>query len=77
MVSELNENLTTFISRFEIYKYKIIPFRLYGAPRSFQQFINNNFNKFQKFILYYINNLLIFLKTKKEYIKYITFRMGL
>ena len=71
MASELNKNLITFIYRFEIYKYKIMPFRLCGVLRSFQQFINNNFNKFQKSILYYINDLLIFLKIKKEYIKHV------
>ena len=47
-------------------------FRLYKAPENFQQFINNNFNEFQKFILYYINDLLIFLKIKKEYTKHIS-----
>ena len=71
MASELDENLITFTCRFGTYKHKVMPFRLCGAPKSFQQFMNNNFNEFQEFMSCYINDLLVFSKTKKEHTKHV------
>ena len=47
-------------------------FGLINASASYQAFINNTLKKILDIlIIAYFNNIFIFLKTKKEYIKYV------
>jgi len=66
------EELTTFYTRYRLYKYRIIPFRLYNGPTSFQRFINNVlFNYLDNFYTAYIDDILIYLDDPLEHKVYI------
>ena len=63
---------TVFMTRYGYFKYLIIPFGLYNTPITFQSYINKVISRiFNLYYIIYLNNILIFSKTNKEYIGYI------
>ena len=57
---------------YRYFEYLVIPFRLTNVPITFQSLINYTIRPFlDKFIVYYLNDILIFSKTLVEYRKYI------
>ena len=59
-------------TRFKLYKYLIMPFGLTNAPATFQAYINNVLRKYlDVFVVVYLNDILVYSKTKKKHIKYI------
>ncbi len=70
-MSSESENLTTFITFFDIYKYKVIFFKLINELAFFQHYINDVlFNCLHKFCQTYLNDILIYNKTLKEHRTY-------
>jgi len=64
--------LTVFITRFRLYKILVILFNLYNIPTIFQNYITYIlYNALNNYCTAYLNNVLIFLKTRAKYIKYI------
>jgi len=64
--------LIAFITRFGLYKILVTLFSLYNAPATFQNYINYIlYNALNNYYTAYLNNILIFLKTRAEHIKYI------
>ena len=54
------------------FEYLVIPFRLTNVPIIFQLLIDYTIRPFlDKFVVYYLNNILVFSKTLVEYWKYI------
>ena len=52
---------TVFKSRYDYFKYQVMPFRLTNVPASFQEFINKIFaEKFDIFVIMYLDNILIY-----------------
>jgi len=50
----------------------VIPFGLYNAPAMFQNYINYIlYNALNDYCITYLDNVLVFLKTRAEYIKYV------
>ena len=50
------------------FEYQVVPFRLTGAPGTFQHFVNDTFRGFLDiFLLAYLDDLLIYSKTLKEH----------
>jgi hypothetical protein len=50
-----------------------MPFGLINAPILYQSFINNIFRKYlDDFMVAYLDDILIYLKTKKKHIKHVT-----
>jgi hypothetical protein len=50
-----------------------MPFGLTNAPALYQNLINNIFRRYlDDFIVAYLNDILIYSKTKEKYIKYVT-----
>ena len=59
---------TAFNTRIGKYKFLVMPFGLYNAPATFQTLINKVLCKFLwKFVVVYLDNILIYLKTKEDY----------
>ncbi len=67
-MSSESEDLTTFVTFFNIYKYRIMLFELINESAFFQHYINNVlFNCLHKFCQTYLNDILIYSKTLKEH----------
>jgi hypothetical protein len=63
---------TAFESRLGYYKYLIILFKLINASILYQSLINNIFRRYlDDFVIAYLNDILIYSKTKKEHIKHV------
>ena len=60
-----------FRTRYGHYKYLIILFGLTNAPATFQAFINNILREYLDVsYIVYINDIVVYSKTKEEYIKH-------
>ncbi len=67
-MSSESENLTTFITFFDIYKYKVMLFKLINKSAFFQHYINDVlFECLHKFCQTYLNNILIYSKILKKH----------
>ncbi len=67
-MSSESKDLTTFVIFFDVYKYKVMLFKLINESAFFQHYINNVlFNCLHKFCQTYLNNILIYSKTLKEH----------
>ena len=61
MTTEKNEDLTTFRTCFEAYKYRVLSFELINKSITFQNFINDIFMKYlNDFVVVYLNDILIY-----------------
>ncbi len=67
-MSSESENLTTFITFFDVYKYKVMLFELINELAFFQHYINDVlFDCLHKFCQTYLNDILIYSKILKEH----------
>ena len=59
---------TAFRTRYGHYEFAIMPFGLTNAPTVFMCLMNNIMHKYlDKFVVIFINNILIYLKTEEEH----------
>jgi len=67
-MSTESKNLITFITFFNVYKYKVMLFELINELAFFQHYINNVlFNCLHKFCQTYLNDILIYSKILKKH----------
>ncbi len=67
-MSSESEDLITFITFFNVYKYRVMLFKLINEFTFFQHYINNMlFDCLHKFYQTYLNDILIYSKTLKEH----------
>ncbi len=67
-MSSESEDLTTFVTFFDVYKYRVMFFELINESAFFQHYINDVlFNCLHKFCQTYLNDILIYSKTLKEH----------
>ena len=67
-MSEDSEKLITFLTRFGAFKYLVMPFGLCNGPASWQHLINDILFEFLYcFVQAYLDDILIYNKTLKEY----------
>jgi len=67
-MSSESENLTTFVTFFNVYKYKVMLFELINELTFFQHYINDVlFDCLHKFCQTYLNDILIYSKILKEH----------
>ncbi len=67
-MSSESEDLTTFVTFFNVYKYKVMLFELINESAFFQHYINDVlFNCLHKFCQTYLNDILIYSKTLKKH----------
>ena len=60
-----SEDLTTFTTSFGVFKYHVLPFGLTRGSASYQQYMNDNlFEYLNDFCQAYLDNILIYSKTK-------------
>ena len=71
-IKEDEKKKTIFLTRYNLFEYIVISFKLYNAFSIFQTFINKILREYLDiFYFIYLNNILIYSNIKKEYIKYI------
>jgi hypothetical protein len=80
MASDQDKELTTFRTRYGIYKYRVVPFSLTNRPAIFQRFLNNVlFEYLDDFYSAYLDNILIFttssLKKHQEHVRKVLLRL--
>jgi len=67
-MSSESENLTTFVTFFNVYKYRVMLFELINEFAFFQHYINDVlFDCLHKFCQTYLNDILIYSKILKEH----------
>jgi hypothetical protein len=63
-----SQDLTTFRTRYGMYKYKVVPFGLSNGPAVFQRYVNSTFFDYlNKFMIVFMDDLLIYSKTIREH----------
>ncbi len=71
-IKEKNEWKTVFHTQLKHYEYLIMSFDLINASVMFQIFMNNVLQCYlNQFIIVYLNNILIYLRTKKEHMQHV------
>jgi hypothetical protein len=71
-IKEEHKWKTVFRTKYKNYEYLILPFGLTNALAIFQAIINHVLRRFiDQFVVVYLNDILIFNKTLKEYRTYI------
>jgi len=67
-MSSESKNLTTFVTFFNVYKYKVRLFKLINDSTFFQHYINDVlFECFHKFCQIYLNDIFLYSKMLKEH----------
>ncbi len=68
-IKEEDEWKTVFCTRLEHYEYLIMSFNLINASVTFQIFVNNVLQRYlNQFVIVYLNDILVYSKTKKEHV---------
>ncbi len=71
-IKEKDEWKTVFCTWLEHYEYLIMSFDLINASITFQIFVNNVLQCYlNQFVIVYLNDILVYLKMKKEHMQYI------
>ena len=67
-----SEDFTIFITSLKIYKYQVLSFELINEPATYQQYINDVlFDYLNNFYQIYLDDILIYNKTKKDHIRHV------
>jgi Reverse transcriptase (RNA-dependent DNA polymerase) len=67
-IAERHEWLTAFRTRYGLFESLIIPFKLFGAPNSFQAFINNVLRPYLDiFYLVYLDDMIVYSNSLTKY----------
>ena len=63
---------TVFKTRYKLYKYQIMLFRLTNVSAMFQELINHIlYDHLNEFVIVYLNDILIFSETEKKHEKHV------
>jgi hypothetical protein len=63
---------TAFITRYGLYEYTVMSFDLTNAPTYFMYLMNKVFMEYlDKFVVVFINDILVFSKTKEEHAEHL------
>ena len=67
-----HEEKITFLTRYDLFEYIIMPFDLYNASSTFQAFINDVLREYLNvFCFAYLNDILIYSNNKKKHVKHV------
>lgn len=66
MLTDESKPLTAFSAPNGHYQWRVMPFGLCNAPQIFQRWMDSIFNKYKKFCVVYIDDILIFSETLEK-----------
>ncbi|GBG60106.1 hypothetical protein CBR_g3350 [Chara braunii] len=67
-----DQHKTAFQTRYGLYEFVVMPFGLCNAPGTFQHSMNRIFHDYlDKFVIVYLNDILIFSKTDEEHVAHL------
>jgi hypothetical protein len=67
-----SEDMTTFRTRYSLYKYKVMPLGLTNGPATFQHYVNDTFMDYlDDFLTAFVDNLLIYSNNKVKHKEHI------
>lgn len=69
MLTDESKPLTAFSAPNGHYQWRVMPFGLCNAPQIFQRWMDSIFNKYKKFCVVYIDDILIFSETLEKHKK--------
>ncbi|GBG80071.1 hypothetical protein CBR_g30438 [Chara braunii] len=73
-----DQHKTAFQTRYGLYEFVVMPFGLCNAPGTFQHAMNRIFHEYlDKFIVVYLNDILIFSRTVEEHAEHLKTMLGL
>jgi hypothetical protein len=71
-VKKEDQKKTAFITKFGTYEFKVMPFGLCNAPATFQRTMDKVLQRIKdKFVLVYLDDVIIFSKTFEEHIQHV------
>jgi len=71
-IAEGDEWKTVFRTRYGLYEYCVMPFRLTNAPASFQRWMNEILSEYLDiFCVAYLDDILVFSQTLEEHIRHV------
>ena len=74
MIREGDDSKTTFITKYGLYDWLVMPFGLSNAPRTFMRLMNEALRGFiGNFVIVYLDNNLVFNQTKEEHLKHLRY----
>lgn len=69
-IKKSKKQKTAFKTKYGLYKYQVIPFKLINTLITFIKLINNILLSYLNiYYIYYLNNILVYLNNKSQYIK--------
>jgi DNA-binding phage protein len=72
MHSKEDEDLITFRTKYETYKYLMMLFELINESSTFQNFMNDILmNYLNEFVIAYLNDIIVYSNSKKEHIQHV------